>query len=318
MRNLRLMLVAIAAAGAVPATAQERADWNVRDHLKPQEIVVQSHRGAGELAPENTLEAFELGWKLGTYPEADVRTTTDGVIVAFHDKNFERVVKNVPPELAQKGAEDLTWDELKKLDVGSWLGDNFVGHRVCTMEEIFELMEEKPDRHLYLDIKKVDLKQLADLVKAHKIDSQVILASPRHEELIEWKKMVPESDTLLWIGGKTEEEQKQKFDAAKAKGFDSLTQVQIHTHLTTDSENINRKSVNPFTGSDKFLIESGNELRTKGILYQTLPYGGSTPGVYWKLLDLGLMAFSTDHPTVTRKALEDYYKQPDAPAAKKD
>jgi glycerophosphoryl diester phosphodiesterase len=62
--------------------------WNVRDHVPLEKFIIQSHRGAGELAPENTIEAFELGWKLGTYPEADVRTTKDGVIVAFHDNDF--------------------------------------------------------------------------------------------------------------------------------------------------------------------------------------------------------------------------------------
>lgn len=318
MRKVQAMVCAALTATALSASAQElpkRAEWNVRDHMKPREIIVQSHRGAGELAPENTLEAFELGWELGTYPEADVRTTTDGVIVAFHDKDFKRVVKDVPPQLASKGVEDLTWDEVKKLDVGSWLDDSFVGHRVCTMDEIFALMQGKPERHLYLDIKKVDLKQLADLVKKFKINSQVVLASPRHDELVEWKKMVPESDTLLWIGGKTEAEQKKKFEAAKARDFEGLTQVQIHTHLTTASENVSRKSINPFTGSDEFLISSGNELRKHGILYQTLPYGGETPGVFMKLLDLGLMSFSTDHPKVTWQAIDDYYTQPDALAA---
>lgn len=296
------------------AVAEEpaRATWNVRAHTKPADIVVQSHRGAGELAPENTIEAFELGWKLGTYPEADVRTTTDGIIVAFHDKNFERVVKNVSPELAKKGAEDLTFDELRKLDVGSWMGENFVGHHVSTLDEVFALMRGKPNRHLYLDIKKVDFPQLADLVKKHQIESQVVLASQFHDQLVEWKKLIPESDTLLWIGGKSEAEQSQKFEAARARNFEDITQVQIHTSLTTASENINRESVNPFSPSDKFLISAGNILREKGILFQTLPWKGSTDKVYWKLLDLGLMSFASDHPDVTRKAIVDYYALPDA------
>jgi hypothetical protein len=36
----------------------------------PDKFIIQSHRGAGDLAPENTLDAFELGWRLGTHPEA--------------------------------------------------------------------------------------------------------------------------------------------------------------------------------------------------------------------------------------------------------
>ena len=45
------------------------------------------------------------GWKLGTYPESDLRATKDGVIVTFHDKNFARVVKDASPELEEKGRE---------------------------------------------------------------------------------------------------------------------------------------------------------------------------------------------------------------------
>ncbi len=39
--------------------------WNVRDHIPLDRIAVQAHRGAGDLAPEGSLEAFELAWKLG-------------------------------------------------------------------------------------------------------------------------------------------------------------------------------------------------------------------------------------------------------------
>src|SRR5438309_9548772 len=74
-------------------TQPMRSEWTVRGHVPVGEFIVQAHRGAGELAEENTLEAFQLGWKLGCVPESDLRTTRDGVIVAFHDDNFSRVVK---------------------------------------------------------------------------------------------------------------------------------------------------------------------------------------------------------------------------------
>ena len=45
-----------------------KSPWNVTQHAKLEQFIIQSHRGAGELAPENTIEAFELGWSLGTYP----------------------------------------------------------------------------------------------------------------------------------------------------------------------------------------------------------------------------------------------------------
>lgn len=296
-----------------PLTAQ----WNVRDHIKPADIIVQAHRGAGAIAPENTIEAFELGWKLHTIPEADVRTTTDGVIVAFHDANFKRLVKNVPEEYAGKAVKDLTLAELKKLDVGSWMGPEFAGQRAATMEEIFIQMKHIGTRHVYLDIKDVDLQKLADLVKKHGVNAQVILASPRHDELIEWKKMVPESDTLLWVGGKTGEEQMKKFDAARERDFEGLTQVQIHANFAGEAKDIKRTSIDPFNVPDAYFIEAGNAVREKGILFQSLGFGVSDKDFFWKLLDLGVMSFATDYPESVRATLEEYYTLPADPTASK-
>ena len=55
------------------------------------------------------------------------------MIVAFHDNNFARVVKDVSPELAKQGVKDVTFDELQKLDVGSFKGEQFAGRRVPRM-----------------------------------------------------------------------------------------------------------------------------------------------------------------------------------------
>src|SRR5690348_16802117 len=186
------------AANPMPSTSQ--STWNVRDHIPMDKIIVQAHRGAGELAEENTLEAFQLGWKLGCVAESDLRTTEDGVIVAFHDNNFERVVKGVSKEMAKKGVKDVTFDELRKLDVGSWKGDSFTGRHVSKMSEVFALMTGHPERKLYLDIKNVDLKELAKEVRAAKVEPQVILASTKYDIIHQWKKLVPESQTLLWMG----------------------------------------------------------------------------------------------------------------------
>ena len=72
------------------------------------------------------------------------------------------------------------------------------------MSEVFATMTDKPERRLYLDIKEIDLKQLASEVRAARVSAQVILASTKYPIIREWKKLVPESGTLLWMGG-TEE-----------------------------------------------------------------------------------------------------------------
>jgi glycerophosphoryl diester phosphodiesterase len=282
------------------------ANWTVRDHLPVEQFIIQAHRGAGEMAEENSISAFELGWKLNCIPESDLRTTKDGVIVAFHDNTFARVVKDVSPELAKKGVKDLTLAELMKLDVGSFRGEQFTGRRVARMSEVFALMRGKPERRLYMDIKNVDLKQLAGEVKSAAVERQVILASTKYDVIRNWKKIVPESQTLLWMGG-TQEYLTGRFEELRKANFADVTQVQVHTHLPGGVTTIARDAKNPFKEPDAFLRARGDELRQHNILYQTLPYGGSTREVYLKLLDLGFMSFATDHPDVTWAAVREFY-----------
>ncbi len=300
--------LACAFAGLSSLRAEEpvRSPWNVTDHVLRDAFVIQSHRGAGELSTDNTMEAFELGWKLGTYPEADIRTAKDGVIVAFHDAGFQRVVKDADEALRKKKVADLTYDELAALDVGSWRGPEFAGHRVPKISDVLARMTGQPSRHLYLDIKDVDLAKLAAEVKAAGVSAQVVLATPKHEIIVEWKKLVPESDTLLWLSG-TEAEKRKRIDALRATGFDSLTQLQVHVQLPGDAKDL--QPGEPFSPSRKFLIDLSQELSARGILFQTLPWKAGRPEVYHQLLDLGLASFATDHPEVTIAAVDEYYRR---------
>jgi glycerophosphoryl diester phosphodiesterase len=303
LRRGLLLATHLGVLGSPLAAAAAKSDWNIVDHIALDQVILQSHRGAGFLAEENTLEAFELGWRMRTYPEADVRTTSDGVIVAFHDANFDRVVKNLPPELKGKGVQHVTWAELQKLDVGAWKGDQFTGRRVSRMSDIFAAMRGKPERHLYLDIKSVDLKQLASEVIAAGVERQVVLASPRPEEIAAWKKMVPQSETLHWMRG-TDETLGQRIAELRRTNFEGITQLQIHI-FPNKPEDL-AATGNRFTVSDGFIIALGQELRRRGILFQSLPYTPD-PDVYAQLLDLGLMSFSTDYPDVTLRELKAYY-----------
>ncbi len=284
--------------------------WNARDHIPIERFVVQSHRGAGVLAEEGTLEAFELGWKLGTYPESDLRATKDGIIVTFHDSNFARVVKDASPELKKKGVEDVTYAELSQLDVGSWKGEAFKGRRVLPMSTVFELMRANPERHIYMDVKRIEFPKLAAEVKKFGVERQIVLASPKVEQLREWKALVPESETLLWMHG-NEAKLSKELATLRATKFAGVTSVQIHVYpkVTTDSwaPPADESPVdNPFRLSNKFLLQTGEELRAHGVLFQTFPYTDDA-SAYRKLLDLGVMSFATDHPDQAMREIKAYY-----------
>lgn len=272
------------------------SDWNVRKHIPLDQLIVQAHRGAGDLAPEGSLEAFELGWKLGCVPEADLRVTKDGVIVSFHDNNFARILTNAPAEMKKKGVADLTFEEVKKLDIGSFRGEKFAGQKVLSLAEMVAILKAHPERSLYIDIKKVDFQQLAtETVGVHR---QLILASTKYDELTRWRQVAPRSKTILWMGG-TQAEIAQRLEALRKVNFACIDQLQIHVNTSKDGV---------FTPSESFLRDAGRELRTHGILFQTMPWKQKDAKTYHRLLDLGLASFATDYPDTTMEAVRAYYK----------
>lgn len=90
-----------------------------------------AHRGAGKLAPENTLAAFRIGASHGYRAfECDVKLSADGVPFLLHDSTLQRTTSG--RGLAAK----LPWSELSRLDAGAWHGRTFAGEPPPTLEAI--------------------------------------------------------------------------------------------------------------------------------------------------------------------------------------
>ena len=64
--------------------------------------------------------------------ELDVRLSSDGGIVVFHDRDLSRTTDGTGP------VEDLTLAQLKRLDAGSWFSGRFRGERIPTLEEVIQ------------------------------------------------------------------------------------------------------------------------------------------------------------------------------------
>jgi glycerophosphoryl diester phosphodiesterase len=90
-----------------------------------------AHRGAGKLAPENTLAAFRLGAAHGYRMfECDVKLSTDGVPFLMHDATLERTTNGIGL------GGDQPWDQLARLDAGSWHSRAHAGEPLPTFENI--------------------------------------------------------------------------------------------------------------------------------------------------------------------------------------
>jgi len=98
-----------------------------------------AHRGAGKLAPENTLAAFRVGAAHGYRMfECDVKLSADGVPFLMHDATFNRTT-NGPARLglvASAVGGDHPWSELAQLDAGSWHSRAYAGEPLPSFENI--------------------------------------------------------------------------------------------------------------------------------------------------------------------------------------
>jgi hypothetical protein len=151
-----------------PEAAKQRHE-RVAERRKGPGIIC--HRGSSEHAMENTLEAFRATFLLGgDGNEFDIRSTSDGVLVVFHDDMTDRHLE------AYGDIGDYTWAELQRLrfrDPGKF-GEQT---RIPTLVEVFEL-HRKYAGLMHLDIKRFDQDvAIADLLTKMDMWDHVVAAN---------------------------------------------------------------------------------------------------------------------------------------------
>ncbi len=90
-----------------------------------------AHRGAGKLAPENTLAAFRLGAAHGYRMfECDAKLSADGIPFLLHDATLERTTHG-------HGIAGLqSWHALSQLDAGGWHSRAHAGEPLPTLQAL--------------------------------------------------------------------------------------------------------------------------------------------------------------------------------------
>ncbi|HOJ11662.1 MAG TPA: glycerophosphodiester phosphodiesterase family protein [Clostridiales bacterium] len=222
-----------------------------------QHIYWQAHQSTSTVMPENTMAAFMYAWELGGIPEADIRTTSDGVIICMHDSTPARTT-DAPDSQRSLPVSSFTLEQVKKWDAGIKTGELYRGEMVPALKEAFEVMKQKKDRLLYLDLKEVDLGSLGKLINEYGVNNQIIFTHYNEDNCRQMYKTVEDIKTMLWIGG-TPDKIKGKFNKVLSENFYGLNQIQIHLYSRKDNKKDNKKD------SNKDSNEDNNNDSNKGI-----------------------------------------------------
>lgn len=262
----------------------------------------QIHRGGGAKSrPDNSLETFLWCWGHGMAPEADARLTKDGVAVAMHDETFRRIGRGISPEFAKRKIRDLTWDEIKDVDTGSYLGPEYSTTRVATMESVFAAMKGRPERLLYVDEKGAPPELIAELANKFGVIEQVYYCSSNWKLIPRWRAAAPKGRSMVWLGAwpknnspeevaRAEAYVQKQLDEMAATGFDGIDQVQIHLRTDLAKPDI-------FCPSTPFIKRAIELMHRHGVTVNGVTWTeGTNKAVHREMWKIGFDHYTTDYP----------------------
>lgn len=156
---------------------------------------VCAHRGDIATSPENSITAFKKAIFIGAQMiEFDVRKSKDGQLFISHDFTLERIDgREISPT-------ELTWDELQKLDIGSYKGEQFKNERIPTLEETLNIMPANIWLLVHLWSGDLKMAQEVSRIVSRNRQHQVVL-STTPDRIKAVREVCPEIKTLHWIFG---------------------------------------------------------------------------------------------------------------------
>lgn len=240
------------------------------------EIINFAHRGASGVCPENTMASFRKALELGaTGIETDVQMTKDGRLVLIHDETLKRTTG------AEGLVKDYTFVELRKLDAGSWFGNEFRGERIPVLEELLELTRDKGTM-VNIELKngiilypELEEKVIA-CVRSYGMADRVIISSFNHYSLVKCKSIAPDIRTgVLYMEGLY-----RPWDYARTASADAL-----HAF---------KAAVIP---------EWVEEARNAGVVYH--PFTVNDPAEMKRLIQARVAGIITDYPDVLKRVLQE-------------
>jgi glycerophosphoryl diester phosphodiesterase len=109
--------------------------------MRDKKPIVIAHRGVSGHYPENTMSAFIASEKVGAdMIELDVTLTKDKVPVVIHDDTLNRTSNG------NGTVRSTLYEDIRRLDAGSWFGERFAGEKIPRLEEVLEFIQGSPLR----------------------------------------------------------------------------------------------------------------------------------------------------------------------------
>jgi glycerophosphoryl diester phosphodiesterase len=153
-----------------------------------------AHRGATGYAPENTVAAFDLAVDMkADYIEIDIQRSKDGELVLIHDTTVDRTTNGTGK------VGDLTFEQLRSLDAGSWKGEQYVGEPIPTFDEILDRYRGKVG--ILIELKAPELypgieEQVAEALTERNLDKpqneKIIIQSFNFESMKKTNELLPQ------------------------------------------------------------------------------------------------------------------------------
>ncbi|MFW5894828.1 MAG: glycerophosphodiester phosphodiesterase family protein [Bacillota bacterium] len=168
---------------------------NRAEFFNQPEIV--AHRGASWDAPENTLAAVDIALDQESDGiEIDVRMTKDEHVVLMHDSTLERTTNGN----SSGSVENMTLEELRELDAGSWYGNDFTGEKIPTLEEVFELTGRKAT--LFIEMKdnnETINRKVVELIEENDMENHVKIMAFSQSQLQDIKSLNEDIETVMIV-----------------------------------------------------------------------------------------------------------------------
>lgn len=149
------------------------ADFSKQNQIYSTKVI--AHRGGADLAPENTMAAFQKAIDIkADYIEFDLHKTKDDSLVVIHDSSIDRT-----SSFGEKGIiSQMTYEELSLIKVGypNKFGQNYINEKIPTLTDVLNFSKGKIKVCLEMKVGNIENKVIT-IIEKMGVSDEVVVSS---------------------------------------------------------------------------------------------------------------------------------------------